>query len=228
VIEAPEYLQIAEAGQHPWMGIEVAPPRYGYAIIKHRWRISNPPLLNPPDTCPFQELSAGTSKGTPVSIPFVWFDYIKSITPDMQAYQWITAVGNMVFNTPNSPNLAQLLGCGGNYVVFDAETDTHVRAITMHYYDNVYQFDPLVDNWRVKPWLFWKACTIAQDGTVRNVGAGLDAYWGLIAKSEIWVAKQFLEIFPTNDGYYFENGVIMLSGRPYLHATKNVVMPQGL
>lgn len=223
-----EVMQIAQAGTHPWTGFEVAPPRYGYAIIKHRWRISNPPLLNPPDTCPLQELPAGTSKGTPVQIPPAWFDYIESITPDPQAFNWITGVGNMVFNNRDNPNLAELIGCGGNYIVFDAETDTHVRAITLHVSDNVYQFDPEVDNWKVKPWLFWKACTINQAGDVRNVGAGLDAYWGLIAKSEIWIAKTFLEIFPSNDGYYFQDGVIMLYDRPYLHATKNVVMPQGL
>lgn len=222
-----EYIQFAQAGTHPWSGIEVPSPDYGYAIIKHRWRISTPPLLNPPDTCPFQELPAGTSKGTPVQIPDYWFDYIDSISPDKQGYQWITSVGNMVFNNPNNPNLAELIGCGGNYIVFDAQTDTHVRAITLHVSDNVYQFDPEIDNWRVKPWLYWKACTISESGQVRNVGGGLDAYWGLIAKTEIWIHKSFLEIFPKGD-YYFYNGIIHQNGRPYLHTTKNVVMPQGL
>ncbi|MFK5282802.1 hypothetical protein ACI3PL_24870, partial [Lacticaseibacillus paracasei] len=59
--------------------------------------------------------------------------------------------------------------------------------------------NPMYDNWKEKPWLYWKACAVSLDGRLINPelrGAGRDVYFPLIGKRELWMNKDDVELFP--------------------------------
>lgn len=230
---------------------EIALPLYRYAIVEHRPRVSTPPLDNPPDTCPMGNSGdnpADDDKGTPIPISPEWWAFIKKINSE-KGYAYARSVGKMWINTeydevsadPDPMPVAESIHCGGNYIAYDFETATHVRLAAHHWQSSTALLHPAADNWVNKPWMFWKACTIALDGTVRNVGNALDVYFPLIQKTELWIHKKYLEIFPLGYDYQFRgvnvyDGINPLltveNGQRIFHTnwrieTKNVVPPLG-
>lgn len=218
-------------------------PIYGYGIMKPVWReFGTPPLFAPPATIPLQETPFGDEKGTPYRLLVEHKNHIQSISP-ASGFQWMMKPFNMVINDEYSyweNPLCQLIGCGGNYFAYDKETKTHVRLVSYNWLDTTY-LDPKIHNWLHYPWKIWKAVAITKEGVVRNVGASLDAYWKLISKRELWVHRDFVELFQVGLNYRFYgvdvyNGKTPLltiqNGQRVFHTnwriqTANVVPPQG-
>lgn len=189
-----------------------------YAIIKHRWRESTPPLKFPPDTCPFGSSPSGDGKGTTIPIRITWRNHIKKIN-NSKGYDWCMSVGNMWINTPYTEGQdpkAESIGCGGNFLAFDEETTTHVKAISYKWTDDASILDPTIHNWQNRPWMIWKACAIGEDGRVINVSNALDAYIPMIAKTDFWVHKKYLEMLPTGYDYRFSGVNVYDKAQPLL------------
>jgi hypothetical protein len=170
------------------------------AIVRHRPR---PPFVVDgveykfsPDTIPMQSEPKGTGKGVTIPILPAWWDYIKKInTPE--AYDYARSVGLLWINKVDSdPPIAESVICGGNFVTWDKETDTHVRLVSYKYDQATDMLDPLRDNWHMQPTKHWKACAINEDGKIINVGKALNVYYPLLAKTELWMVKTDLEMFP--------------------------------
>ena len=185
------------------------------------WRISTPPLDNPPSTVPFQQTPYGDEKGTPYRLNNTYNSHIKVISPN-DGYQWMMKPNNMVINDPYSSGeqpLCQYIGCGGNYFAFDEETATHVRLVSWNWYKTPVLLSA-IHNWMDMPWKIWKACTIREDGKISNVGGGFDAYWMLIGKPEMWLNKKYAELFPPGLNYKFRGMDIWDGDVPLLTVDK--------
>lgn len=189
-----------------------------YAIIKHRWRKSTPPLPAPPDTCPFGDSPSGEKKGTAITILGSWRNHIRAIN-SLKGYDWCMSVGNMIINAPYTEGQnpkAESIGCGGNFLAFDEETRTHVKAISYKWTDDASILDPIIHNWKARPWMIWKACAITKEGRVINVANALDAYWPMIARTDFWINKNYLEMLPIGPDYRLEGVNVYDGDQPLL------------
>ena len=180
------------------------------AIVKHR---PSPPYTNEqgetftfsPDTIPVQDEPRGTGKGASFQVLQPWRDYIKKINDEAGA-AYALSLNNLWMN---KEGVAESVICGGNFVQWDMETDTHVRLVGYKYNQQTDMLDPLRDNWHTQPTRFWKACAIDETGRIINVGQALDVFYPLIAKTESWMNKSDLEMFPPppNGAKYVLQGV---------------------
>jgi len=187
--------------------VPVQPP-YKFAIVKHV--IPNETgefnITYYPDAVPMQDQPKGTGKGDTIPILNPWWEYMQKInTPDGYSYNrsvgalWINikykdADGNQI-KTPR----AESIHCGGNFIAYEEETDTHVKLVSYDYRMKTVGLDLEIDNWFMKPWMFWKACAVNSGGKVINPyvkSRGIDVYFPLIRNTELWMNKNDLELFP--------------------------------
>lgn len=167
-------------------------PRRNIGIVKHRLR---PELIQPdgstffvPSTVPLSaEPNDKAGIADPIFVEQPIWDYLKKINSP-KSYEYTRSVGNLWDNRGDGRVVTVI--CGGNYVSWDEETDTHVRVVSFPVTTDTTQLDPTVDNWFHKPWLFWRATTIDGFGNIGKPGIGLDVYFMLIhGKTRLWLAK---------------------------------------
>lgn len=161
-----------------------------------------------PDTIPMQDRPRGAGKGDTIPILNPWWEYMKKInTPEGYIYNrsigcmWINIWYDQETDTPTPK--AESIHCGGNFVAYEEETSTHVKLISYDYRMKTDGLNPEFDNWRMKPYLFWKAAAIDISGKMIMPvvsGEARDVYFPLIRKTELWMNKNDLEIFPTPPG----------------------------
>ena len=167
-----------------------------------------------PDTCTAQDVGQGDLKGNTIPIYSNWWKYIEKINT-AAAYNYARSIGLMWINilydkeTPYSTARAESVLCGGNFISWDLETDTHVRVLS---YPANMNTDTLTDDWHNKPYLFWKACAVNGDGRVIKVGNALDVYIPIIRNTELWIRKSKVTIFQ-KDYYTFSDGDAYLNGK---------------
>jgi hypothetical protein len=168
----------------------------------------------PPSTVVFQNTPQGDSKTTPYLLTEPWRAFIEKINSP-NAYRWMTNVGNMVINPPQPygwTRCESIMG-GCNYFSFDAYTSTHVRVISYDYLSDP-PSDIIVEE---NPHRIWKAAAVNSFGEVRNVGAGLDAYWPLMGRKPLWLHRDFVTLFPPGYDYKFRKFVeVWDENRPLL------------
>jgi len=215
-------------------------PPYKFAIVKHV--IPNETgefnITYYPDAVPMQDQPKGTGKGDTIPVLNPWWEYMQKInTPDGYSYNrsvgamWINiqykdGEGNQI-KTPR----AESIHCGGNFIAYEEETDTHVRLVSYDYRMKTADLNPAVDNWHLKPWLFWKAVAVSSGGKLINPyvkSKGIDVYFPLIRNTELWMNKNDLELFPdiTAGMFYEPRGVeVFLSNE--LHSTPLLTVENG-
>ncbi|MDP2778037.1 MAG: hypothetical protein Q8O48_10380, partial [Anaerolineales bacterium] len=84
----------------------------------------------------------------------------------------------------------------------------HVKLISYDYRMKTDGLNPSVDNWFMKPYLFWKAVAVDKGGNMINPhvkSKGIDVYFPLIRNTELWMNRNDLELFPTPpDGVQYD------------------------
>jgi hypothetical protein len=216
-----------EVSIHP----KIQAQRLKLAYVKHNFeRYGFPNLTYFPDVIPMMDEPNTELKGRNIHCAENWWRYIEKINT-ASAYTWTRSIGKMWINAgydnsiPYSTARPESVHCGGNFVAYDLETNTHVRLISFPPDADTSQLDPAVDNWMNKPYLFWKACAVERFGTrVINVANGLDVYFPLICNrpqlgkpAELWMRKQDLVLFGENE-YTFRDGNVYVGGQLF-HAT---------
>jgi hypothetical protein len=194
-------------------------PKIKLAYIHHRPRVSG--LNYSPDTAPMQDRGTGQQKGRTIPIRRNWWEYLQKINSP-KGYEYTRSVGLMWVNidydrnTPYSTARAESIHCGGNFLEWDIETDTHVRVVSYPNGMDTSALNPQVDNWHNKPHRFWKACSIDLSGHVIKVANGLDVYFPLICNvpefglpAELWMRKDMITTFPPAE-YTFRDGDVYL------------------
>lgn len=194
---------------------EIKPPPYKFAIVKHGiYNDSNEwGITYYPDARPMQDRPVGTGKGNTIPILPSWWSYMRKInTPE--GYTYNRSIGAMWINiwydqerdkpTPR----AESIHCGGNFVAYEEETGTHVKLISYDYRMKTDVLNPAVDNWHMKPYMFWKAVAVDKSGNMINPhvkSKGIDVYFPLIRNTELWMNKKDLELFPVPpDGVQYD------------------------
>ena len=214
---------------------EFKPPPYKFAIVKHgvyvpenEWGITFYP-----DARPMQDRPQGTGKGDTIPVLNPWWEYMQKInSPD--GYSYNRSVGalwiNIEYRDANGNQIkiprAESIHCGGNFIAYEEETNTHVKLISYDYRMKTSGLNPSVDNWQMKPYLFWKAVAVSSDGKLLNPhvkGKGIDIYFPLIRNTDLWMNKNDLELFPSPpDGVqYYLRGVNVYG----LHAQRGDLLP---
>ena len=171
-------------------------PTWLYARLKH----DNPPrqvLPNAPETVTLTEAPRGAGKGPAIPINLAWQNFDAALnTP--AAFKWLLTPSAALVNTGWSATRdpkAESIGFGGNVIVID--------YITGHY-GHVRSFDysetppsPDVINYENYPMYVQKITTISRhSGTIGNPGAGLDVYYMLLHKTDLWIDLNKVEFFP--------------------------------
>mgnify|MGYP001619641686 FL=1 len=214
---------------------EIKPPPYRFAIVKHRPRDNEMGfgISYSPDTIPMQDRPQGIGKGNTIPILPPWWEYMQKInSPDGYSYNrsigamWINIKYDQESINPSPPPRAESIQCGGNFIAYEEETNTHVKLISYDYRMKTDGLKPLVDNWQMKPYTFWKAVAIDNYGKMINPhvkGKGIDAYFPLIRNTELWMNKNDLELFPSPPVgiQYYLRGVNVYG----LHAQRGDLLP---
>ena len=211
-------------------GATYAQREINLAYIKHYPRDFGHGFDFYPDTITMQDKPSGTLKGRTIPIKKNWWEYLQRINND-KGYNYTRSVGMMWVNipydqaTPYSTARAESIHCGGNFLEWDIETDTHVRVVSYPNDMDTSTLNPAVDNWHNKPHRFWKACAINLAGDVIKVGSGLDVYFPTICNvpefglpAELWMRKDKLVMFPKNR-YSFKGGEAYLDGKLFYSTT---------
>jgi len=169
-----------------------------------------------------------------------WWHYIEKIN-SVKGYQYARSIGSLWvngaydINTPYSTARAESVMCGGNFIAYTEETRTHVKLVRYDFRIDTNRLNPEIDNWHVKPYLFWKATAVDVHGGVFNVGQGLDVFFPLISERDLWIPKSQVEIFPTGPDYQlrgcdiYNNTAPLLKDGVYMNGfrleTRGVVVP---
>ncbi len=196
---------------------EIRPPPFKFAIVKHVIPDVSAgfKITYYPDAVPMQDRPKGTGKGSGIPVFSSWWSYMRKInTPE--GYSYNRSVGAMWINAEYRDEdgkeiktpVAESIHCGGNFVAYEEETNTHVKLISYDYRMKTDVLNPVVDNWFMKPYLFWKAAAVGISGKIINPhvkSKGIDVYFPLIRNTELWMNKNDLELFPTPpDGVQYD------------------------
>lgn len=187
------------------------PNQYRYAVVKHypRTVLEILGLKWVPDTRTLQDRPLGDDKGHAIQILTAWQDYIEDMN-SLAGSVWAMSEGNMWINIryieEHKIPQAEAIICGGNYVRWKVgdETPTHVK-LDCFPYDVPPQtyIHPLTSNWYTEPYHFFRACAIDGFGRIIKVGSALDVYLPILRRTETWIRKEILEIFPEGYDYQF-------------------------
>ena len=221
-------VQIIRAGLHPLTLEEVELPRYKYGIVRHIPLGPRPgdELPFAPDTIPICDApligSAGDGKGHTIPVSPAWWRFIKSIN-SAGGYSFVRSNDQMWINNrdwrPDSTNetaWAESIMNGGNFIAYTEETVTHVKLLSYKSSDVADRvLDPKEDNWLNKPYLFWKTVLINSAGELRNPPGG-DSYIPLIAYTELWLHKKYIEFFTDGPAYDFHGTDVYDDNRPLM------------
>lgn len=198
--------------------------RLKLAYVKHNFaRVGFPQIKYFPDVIPMNDTPNTTQKGRTIPIAGNWWRYIEKINSEA-GYKYTRSIGAMWINIeynneiPYSTGRAEPVHCGGNFLSYDLETNTHVRVIAWDNGMDTSHLDPAIHNWKNMPHMFWKACAVERDGTkVINVSAG-DVYFPLICNvpqfglpAEMWMRKSNLDLLGERE-YTFKDGDVYLNG----------------
>ena len=198
-----------------------------YNIINFPWRrygiVKQPPWFDTgdpgmgfllPSAQPMQDMPAGDSKGNTIPILPDWWEYIRAINNE-DGYLYARSIGslwiNIDYQTENKTPRAESVMSAYNYIAWDEETDTHVKLLSYSWYHGASGLNPAVDNWRYKPYMFWKCSAYNRGGDVFNVWGGVDCYIPRIYNTELWMRKDYIEPFPVGPDYRF-SGIEVFDG----------------
>ena len=108
--------------------------------------------------------------------------------------------------------------CGGNFITYDLETATHVRLVSYaNDLDMNNVLNPEIDNWEMKPYMWWKAIAVNSSGTLINVGQDVDAFFPLLRdRKHLWMTRKSLEFFPPGYHYQLRGCNVYDAGKPLM------------
>lgn len=159
------------------------------------------------------DIPVSPTKGHTIPVMQGWRDYLRKIQSP-EAYRWVfapymlwinrTYVGDSLEDEPkDAVPMAECIGAGyGNYVeilrTVTSKGKVYHEIKASHYGMGTSQLDPAKFNWRTHPTMFGK-CTARRksDGSILNVGDGLDAYFPIIKRSPyLWICGDDVELLP--------------------------------
>lgn len=204
--------------------ISYPPKPMKLAYVKHDFNRAGFNIVYYPSTVTLQDQPKGDGKGRQIPIESNWWKYIEKIN-DERGYRYARSIQMMWINSKYDNQIkystghAESICCGGNFVSYDLETDTHLRLITYPNNLDTSALNPLRDNWYEKPYMFWKACAVEANGAkVIKVGADIDMYIPLICNvpqfgkpAELWIRRDKVEILG-EQAWSFHNGAVYLDG----------------
>lgn len=154
------------------------------------WQDSNPPTR--------------PNKGHTIPVTTKWQTYLQKIQT-AAAYKWLVTPYTLWINRTDWQ--CECIGAGyGNFVeIIGRSADGKYYQIRSTPYNaDLTSANPAVFNWFNFPQLFGKCTARRKDGTILNVGAGLDVYMPIIKQTEtLWVYAAEVELFPA-----FPNNIV--------------------
>ncbi len=170
------------------------------------------------------DLPTRPNKGHTIPVTNQWRRYLPKIQT-AQAYNWLVEPYTLWINRTDW--MCECIGSGyGNFVeIIGKSPDGQYYEIRASAYNaNLDTTDPAVFNWFKFPQLFGKCTARRKDGSILNVGAGLDVYMPIIKQTEtLWVYAAEVELFPAYptgvDGYVLQGASI------YGHTKSDQLIP---
>lgn len=143
------------------------------------------------------DVPVSVTKGHTIPVLPTMQEYLKKIQ-SKEAYQWVVQPRMLWINRDDWA--AECIGAGyGNFIEIIGEVTTSAGTfyeIRAFEYDDPMKFKPHL-TWRNRPTLFGKCTARKQDGTILNVGSGLDCYFPNMKRtSHLWVSAEDVELFP--------------------------------
>ena len=175
------------------------------------------------------------TKGHTIPILNEMREYLRKIQSP-EAYRWVFAPWMLWINRPYAGDgtdaqpkdvlpMAECIGAGyGNFLEIIGEVTTsggkfyEIRAF-MH--NDPMRYDPLL-TWQNRPTLFGKCSARRKDGSILNVGSGLDAYIPNVKRTpHLWISADDVELFPPRPAGVFNYAlrgasVFGWNGREYI------------
>lgn len=183
----PQVLERGDA-QSVWM----------YVRVKH----DNPPrqvLPVSPETVPLADQAGRAGKGAVIPISPAWQAFDAALNTE-QAYRWLVTPQNALVNIDYGPGedpKAESITFGGNVLLIDQIVGNygHVRSFD---YSELPPYSPAVMNYQNYPMYIQKVTAInARTGAILNPSAGLNVYFALLRKTDLWIDMNKVEVFPT-------------------------------
>jgi len=222
---------IFREGSRSWSGTESRTPagrRFG--IVKHPgWQvITNPvtgqPMRVLPSAQQMQDRPIGDDKGAQIPVlPHMW-EYIRKIN-DQRGYDYARSVGMLWINSKYSDTetpMATTTISGGNYFAGDVIENNHIRLLSFPYDIDTSLFSPQYHNWQQMPWMFWKCSGYDEAGNTYKVLDGVDCYLPRIARTELWLPLDKVQLFPVGPDYRFFGSNVYDGDSPLFTITNGV------
>jgi len=221
----------APATQFRFMEVAVVPMRC-YGIVKHpAWQVvdlngDGNPDTSLPSAVAMSDGAYGDGKGHTIPIYPNWQNYIRQINDDA-GYRYAMSEGmlwiNKHYDDEGTTPQAESVISGGNFVAWDYETSTHVHLVSHNIMSDTSRLVPEIDNWQFKPYLYWKMSSYNSAGQSLKVGNGNDVYVPLLARTELWMHKKYLEVFPRGYAYTFSGVEVYQDGLRWWPESPTVV-----
>ncbi len=172
-----------------------------FARVKHDpSRVDPEEMALYPDAVHMQDKPAGTGVGASIKIfPPVWRKIEEINNKDGERYaktsqaMWINLAGDQPRDIDierETVHAESIIG-GGNLVEWDVETETHIRLVAP-----LYTATSFVGDFYSHPWLYWYPTAINSAGKIYRVTSGIDVFFPLLKRTELWMHKSLVSIFP--------------------------------
>ncbi len=148
-----------------------------------------------PDTITLADQAGRSAKGPAISILPAWQEFDAALN-SAQAYHWLITPGNALVNTASDPPKAESITFGGNVLLIDQVSGNygHVRSFD---YSETPPYPAGVMNYAEYPQYIQKITVVnSQTGAILNPSSGLDIYFALLHKTDLWIDMRKVEIFP--------------------------------
>lgn len=156
------------------------------AQIRHRVRDGQHTIL--PDTSPINDRPA-FGKGPGFKLDNGWMDKLKILNPGEKEFRFITgAHTGWVNNEWTTFPVAESLSMGGNYVTVLDQVGPFAKILGVDYFHVA-----LGMTYESHPTLIHKFSCIAADGSLRKPSSGLDVYYPVFSRGEIWMPNEALD-----------------------------------
>ena len=194
-----------------------------YAIVKHPPWTNFDPETNPgltnllPSAQKISDSPDQPYKGDTIPIYDNWWKYIEKInTGYPKGYEYARSIGSLWININYLPDKTPRSECvmsGGNFVRFVEETNTHIKILT---YSHLMDTSNLTADWFKDPDMVWKCTAYNEAGYSFKVWGGVDSFIPQIKKTEAWINKNNVEIFPRGHNYTLYGCDVWQDGVPVL------------
>lgn len=142
-----------------------------------------------------QDIPTVYGKGHTIPVGMNWRTYLPKIQSEA-AYKWVVQPNMLWINRDDFA--AECIGAGyGNFLEIIQTVGAWHEIRALDWDMDTSRLDPLYFNWKVRPTLFGKCTARRKDGTILNVGTGLDAYFPNMKRTaRLWIHNSDIELFP--------------------------------